>query len=160
VEQQGRDDDLEQISARLADRRADWQRRIVVGQEVAHEQTRPEGVSAEVEEGDADAHGQPHDRGDGARELERVAELGSPVVGGRKHEPSDQKRQMTMESANRAPRRRGRQTIGSDGSGHTRSGEPEATGRSHAFTVRASPSRGKRQRRAPGAYACARRGAA
>ncbi len=46
------------------------ERGVVVDEQVADHHRRPEGEPAEVEKRDADADGQPHDRGDRPGELE------------------------------------------------------------------------------------------
>ena len=56
------DQDLRHVAGRLQQRGPDRQRAVVVGEQVADEDAGPQPVAAEVDRGDADAGGQPHDR--------------------------------------------------------------------------------------------------
>jgi hypothetical protein len=77
-----RDQDLEQVAEALADRRSEWERGVVVDQQVADHNRRPQLRSQQVQAGDPDAHGEPDDRRDRTGEPERVPEMGRCVVRG------------------------------------------------------------------------------
>ena len=73
--------DLEQVPAGLEQRGADRGRAVVVGQQVADQDARPQPRGRPGTERDADAGGQPHDRRHRAGDLEREDQLRGAVVG-------------------------------------------------------------------------------
>src|SRR6266498_3278604 len=79
-QEHGRNDHLEDVSDRLADRRADRELLVLVREQVAQQHARPQGEAAEVEKGDPHANRQPDDRRNCAGELEGVADLRGGVV--------------------------------------------------------------------------------
>ena len=81
ADQQRRHQHLEHVPARLSERRAERQRRVVVGEQVADQHPGPEPQPAERQERDRHADRKPDDGGDGTGELELVADLRRAVVG-------------------------------------------------------------------------------
>jgi hypothetical protein len=80
---------LEHVPARLAECGAERQRGVVVREQVAEQDPRPEPQPADVQRRHPDAAREPHDRGDRPGELELVPELRGGVVAGcqREHAP-------------------------------------------------------------------------
>ena len=64
--------------------------RVVVREQVADQHPGPEPQPTERQEGDRHPGRKPHDGGDGAGELQLVAELRRPVVGGRQRDDAGQ----------------------------------------------------------------------
>jgi hypothetical protein len=89
-DEDGRNDDLEHVPDRLADRGPERERAVVVRQEVADEDARHVPKPEEVDERHADADRQPDDRGHRSGELEVEAELSSAVVQRHEHREPDE----------------------------------------------------------------------
>jgi hypothetical protein len=101
TKQRGGDDDLERISERLSDGGADRQRRIVVDKQIAYDDGGQETEAQQVEPGDADPDGKPHDCRDRAGELECVADVRGRVIGG---DQADERENIATVDAQRAHR--------------------------------------------------------
>jgi hypothetical protein len=80
AQQRSRDEDLEHVAARLAGRRPQRERVIVVREEVSYQHPRPVAEPAEVKKRDPHPHRQPYDRGNRTGELQRIADLRHPAI--------------------------------------------------------------------------------
>ena len=99
MQEQHGHDDLEQVAGRLPERRGHGQRAVVVGEDVADQQARPQADAAEVEKRDPDSDRQPDDCRDGPGELECIADLRRAVVRGRQHHDSQRERRTRQQRA-------------------------------------------------------------